>query len=77
MEEYVLSTGQRKRIIGESIERYVLLMGAQRLLELDSKYVLGMGQRSKYAAKRDAQAKSDKEECAINMGQERGMTAIR
>jgi hypothetical protein len=61
----MMVTKQRKEI-GESTNTYVLLMGAQHLLEVEE-CVLSMGQRrdkGNYAALKVARLKLEMEDCA-------------
>jgi hypothetical protein len=53
------------------------MMGAQHMLDLDSKCALSMGQRSKYAAVAAAQIKLKKKDYASNMGQRSNFAAMK
>ncbi len=66
-------------MIGESTEGCAPLMGAQHMLEMDSKCAKGMGQRSNrqcVTTKEDAQIKLKLEECANSMGQRSNCAAV-
>jgi hypothetical protein len=52
------------------------MMGAQHMLDLDSKCAFSMGQMSNDAAMKDAQIKSSKEAFALSMGQRTRRTYV-